>query len=667
MPVISFKPDSWWFKRWEEEHGLSMRKANRKYQVPRAVLKRRLEIFWVNLFRLRQFAVLALGYEPAMMNWDQSPFHHNETGAQDKPLLGVRGALVPIVEGNSDTKSRWTANLTTMSNFTAVAGGAMPPCECMFKAEVDGSVDTRLQAFLRNSGFPSWFTVTVGPKGSYREQDIISFLQKHLDPWREGRDWRILLADDYSAHKTDNVWNLCWSRGYILLIHGGGSTPVGQTVDTDLNEHGRRLYGNKETRLLLEKMRAGVNVPKLAHEECMRLMYEVMSDPQLHLNASEGYKKVGQSVDLHGREDTLICREAGAYWNSETTDSYPNMRAKIDEELTAVADEVRSGGIKWCQRDVRRLITPYPLNKKVDSILANLGDDYYHDGLHALSDGDDGAADEEAVESISSESDCDGGAAVAEGQFGAAVAVVPEHTDVDSAPLSASQADAVHHVRTTIAALEITIADLRAMGQIRGVQCIEAELDKLRRQQRALIKESPAVADSFLRLRRAERQADLERNRIYAEQTARKRQAAKAVDDRDAAVAELRKTRRTIQDMEGIRQCTHAIKTFTLDSLGAGITNAGGPKAKKNRHEVLDRLARYKAGLSAGQRNDWSWFKESWDQAMVSEHKAGWAALFSSWVQRVLDDERSNAFSHFVFNETSRVFHGATALHVPGN
>ena len=116
----------------------------------------------------------------------------------------------------------------------------MPSAECMFKAEAEAQVNERLQASLHSHGFPSWFTVTVGPKGSYREGDIISFLEKHLERWVEGRDWRILLADDYSAHKTENVWALCWSRGYVPLIHGGGCTPVSQTPDTDLNEHVRR-------------------------------------------------------------------------------------------------------------------------------------------------------------------------------------------------------------------------------------------------------------------------------------------------------------------------------------------------------------------------------------------------------------------------------------------
>ena len=132
------------------------------------------------------------------------------------------------------------------------------------------------------------------------------------------------------------------------------------TPDTDLNQHVRREYGVREARRLIDKMRDGDVVPQLTHEECMELMLEVLSDPGLHARASEGYKKTGQSIDLHGKEDGLICREAATFWNDETTDGFVNMRPRVDVELAAVADEIRSGGLTWCQRDVLRLITPYP-------------------------------------------------------------------------------------------------------------------------------------------------------------------------------------------------------------------------------------------------------------------------------------------------------------------
>ena len=679
-PLQTVKTDSWWFKRWEGDYGLSMRKANRKYQVPRSVLKERLEVFWVNLFRVRLFIFLVFGYDPLIANFDQSPFHHNETGSQDKPTLGVRGSIVPVVEGNSDVKSRWTANLMTWSRFTAVADSAgnvqMPPAECMFKGTPDAVLNARLQGVLRSRGFPAWFTVTVGPKGSYREHDVVAYLEKHLEEWREGRDWRILLADDYSAHKSENVFHLCWQRGYILLIHGGGATPVAQTPDTDLNEYVRRDYGDKEARLLLEKMRDGQAVPKLNHEECMLLMLEVLSDTRLHKRAAEGYKKVGQSIDLHGKEDALVCREAGTFWREETTDKFTSMRPKIDAELVAVAEEYESRGLTWCCRDVRRLITPYTPRKKVDAVLANLGEDYYQDDIQAMDIGDDDTAVAEGVqETLSSSSDDDDGDDMPVGHVDAAVAGDGENTSVDElestsmeiVPLSASQADAVHQVKATIAALESTIESLRAIGSVRSVQCIEMELKKERRKERQLTTESPAVAEGFLRLRRAEEQGVVMQKRLAAQQRDRKREAAKANSERDAAVADLKRVKKNIAEMECLSACRHAIKTFTLDALGAESSNAGGVKARKNRFEVLDRLSRLKAGLSAGQKNDWPWFKESWDAAMVAEHRSNWASVFAGWVQNVLEDERSTAFSLFVYNETCRVFHASAALHVPGS
>ena len=241
-----------------------------------------------------------------------------------------------------------------------------------------------------------------------------------------------------------------------------------------------------------------------------------------------------------------------------------------------------------------------------------------------------------------------------------------EDSRVESAPLSAGDANAAHHVKATMAALVATIEGLQAIGSVRGVQCIELELGRERRKSRALGRESPAVADAFLRLRRAEDQDRLTNKRITDQHRARKRDAETALADRRAAVAELRETKRKIQELESICASKHAIRSFTMEALGEGWANSCGAKGRKNRCEVLDRLARIRAGLSAGQKNDFPWFKEAWDKEMAKQHGATWASVFSKWIQNVMNDERSNAFSTFVYTETCRVFHGTAALHVPG-
>jgi len=679
--VETFITDAKWFRHWQDEHGLSMRMANRKYQVPRVVLKERLEIFWVNLFRMRLFIFLVFQYNPKLENWDQSPYHNNETGSQNKPILCVAGGKVPVVEGNSDVKTRWTANLTTFSDSERILEGKLPYCELMFKAEPDGRTDARLQAFLRNRGFPKWFTVTTAPKGSYREQDVISFLQKHLELWTVGRDWRIIFADDYSAHKTDNVRNLCWSRGYVLMIHGGGATPVAQTPDTVLNEDVRREYGVIETRLLIDKMRDGVVVPKATPEECMLIMLEVLSNPDIHLKAASGYLQTGESVDLFGDQDKEICKEAGIFWNEKTTDGFLTMRQKINVELAAVAEEYETGGLTWCRRDVERLIDPYPPRKKVDAVLAALGEDFYHDAVHTNFVEADDECHVPAADIGSSDDDGEPGeptgAAVADGDIAndaddeAAVADDArcafddaDHTDV-AIPLTAEQADVVHGMKSQMAQLQESIAGLRAVGAISSMQGLELDLAKLMRRERELIRGSPAVADAFLHRRRAETRELIRRKQFAAEQNDREAAAKKAKSECDTLAAELKRHKQLLLEYENLRETKHAMKTYTVDALGKGSKNAGGAKGRDKRCEVLDRLARIGSGLSPGQKNDFVWFKDAWNTAMVEEHKELWAETFAQWMQVVLHAENSNAFSVFVYNETKRNFHSSAALHVP--
>ena len=108
--------------------------------------------------------------------------------------------------------------------------------------------------------------------------------------------------------------------------------------------------------------------------------------------------------------------------------------------------------------------------------------------------------------------------------------------------------------------------------------------------------------------------------------------------------------------------------TFSLEYLGHSRSRGGGSAGKKKRCKVLDRLSRLGQGLSGAQRNDFGWWKESWDAKMLEEHGAEWGCVFAEWVQRVINDVGDgigNAFSLFVHAETRRCFDGALVLQVP--
>ena len=51
---------------------------------------------------------------------------------------------------------------------------------------------------------------------------------------------------------------------------------------------------------------------------------------------------------------------------------------------------------------------------------------------------------------------------------------------------------------------------------------------------------------------------------------------------------------------------------------------------------------------------------------MLTKYGGEWPEKFATWMQEVVTDSRSNAFSIFVYEETCRVFDGAAALQLAG-
>ena len=59
------------------------------------------------------------------------------------------------------------------------------------------------------------------------------------------------------------------------------------------------------------------------------------------------------------------------------------------------------------------------------------------------------------------------------------------------------------------------------------------------------MQESPAVAEAFLSLRKAEEQDAAMQRRLAAQKVEIKRAASKAIADRDAAIADLKRVKKT--------------------------------------------------------------------------------------------------------------------------
>ena len=684
-----------WFADWRREYGLSMRLPNRKYKAPKWLVGQRLEVGWLNMARVRQACHEILGYDPEVWNFDQSPFYHNESGSKNLPTLHVRGAKVPLIELHAETRARWTVNLLTRSDGRALLQDGPPHVEFVFKA--DGKeLEAKLQAHVRGRGWKN-APVQTSPKGSYRTPDVLRYLDACLprmpapgDARSEAFRWRILLADDHGPHHDEEVAKLAWNRGFIMMLHGGGVTPIVQTVDTDLNGPVKQKYVERESRSLLSMMSAGVSVPRLRPEELMDMMMGTLDDMNLHLAGAEGYIRTGMRVGL-GKDDSLdgeVTREAGDFWRER------GMRAKINEVADEVSEACRNGHIRWCYNDVRGLIQSHPRHKRTDEVRAAMGDDKEQDGVD-----DAPFKDEEGDSDAEKNSDDDlwdeadgygsdggggggggdggggggggkggegGGGGSQDGADGAAIAAVAAAGQLDEMPtLQAHDSEELRKQQHTLEQLTEMKATVEQLGHVSLAQCVSAEIHRVERQMRAASRETPGVLDALRLERRREVAREQERLRHVQEANLATKSLHSVKLQLKDAEKSLKQKRAAVAAAENTMLVKHSVKQFSMAELGSGSKNGNGAKGKKARHDVLNRMSQLGAGLSKAQAADFPWFKEEWDKKMLSHYEDRWGETFAGWMQKVVqehEDAAVAAFSKFVHQETQRCFAGREAV-----
>ena len=233
----------------------------------------------------------------------------------------------------------------------------------------------------------------------------------------------------------------------------------------------------------------------------------------------------------------------------------------------------------------------------------------------------------------------------------------------------ATKADALTGSQTLIALLEAAMSSLREVGAQASVAHLQNEVRKEKRRERASSREDPEVLHALALQREQENAAERQRRKMLQEDKKRAVTATQLRDAAAAATALLKKRKKEIEAAEDVLHAKHAAKQFAVEGLGKGATTKRClDAAKKRRWEVLDRLARLGQGLSPAQRNDFGWFKETWDSRMLQEYGDSWPGVFMGWMQQLLGENEkgvANAFSLFVHNETRRCFDAVPALRVP--
>lgn len=229
-------------------------------------------------------------------------------------------------------------------------------------------------ADLRASGvFGSctWLSVGTTPTGSYNTQDVYAFLDRHLEPMTPGREWRIIMADDYAAHKADCIWDLCWERGYVLILIGGGCTGAVQICDTHLHFPMSIQYQEAEMAHLLEQCdRDPTALPVMQREDCLREVAAVYAQPSLHEKvARRGCVDNMFLLALDGSEDHKGKEDLQRLWHKLEMPTFRRQCVSTTEQLRA------SGELRWTSSYVREMLEQYKNRGHIDEYLGGMEDE----------------------------------------------------------------------------------------------------------------------------------------------------------------------------------------------------------------------------------------------------------------------------------------------------
>ena len=334
--------DKHWLLRWKRDYGVVFRKPNARYKCSKATLYRRLRAMWLNVIRIRHLAVRCLGKDLAdqIYGIDEKPIHFNEAGSKNVRTLEIAGAPeVKLKQNHAATRERASLMTCVSSNKAATSAVSNPrrlPIEILIKAKSG----RRIKAIK----LPEDLNVSLqwAEKGSYRQEHIVRYLERWLDPWtperEEQADYRILMLDVAKSHIGNRIEDTCWEHGYICLYHYGCTTGVTQVNDTDLHGAFEREY--------FEMEQTAFNQKALYDPGCIDRSPQEVVDSAVatwrvldHGQGASGHKRTALSVALDGTEDTLISRSALDCWRgldmaAERLRAIAEVDAKVDAGLT---------------------------------------------------------------------------------------------------------------------------------------------------------------------------------------------------------------------------------------------------------------------------------------------------------------------------------------------
>ncbi len=665
-----------WFLRFRSKHRISLRLPNKRWKVPMPVFKERVRILWCNIIRIRHAILLIFGYDPDVDGWDQKPFHMNEAGSKYQKTLSFSGGEVELKEGHSATRERWTACTYTTSSLERAM--RIPPLEIMFKGgpRVFASLQDFKETLRASEAFGNlgWLSLCTGDSGSYKAEDVLAYLQRHLEPWGPGRRWRILTADDYKGHKDPRIFQLCWERGYLLILIGGGITGAVQTCDTHLHLPMSMKYQHAEMAFLAEMMDLNpAGLPLMSRCDCTRELCAIYGNPALHAKvARAGTRDNMFTLPLDGSGKHLGNPKLRELWDELEMDKWTRH---------IVADLNRSNAdrrLEWTLDFARGLLEPCPKRCQLDEyeeLMDDEGDLVDPAAGRPLWDDNAGAPSPDASD-VEDEAQAEESllAAVAvedEGDAPGGMGPAPASQSEESLPAAAAVQQRALEISMQLAALDALREQAQGIGDPKILAAVRrARGDANKRlvgkgQEDALV--SQAV-DQIAERQEDERRAKRARHQALVDvQRRMEDDRARTQAIREQVLEEKRKVATALHKIARQKECDDA--EIRLNAADFSPRLAGKAKSSVTRWQAFQRILELAGPLPADLANslhaDWA----HWDKVYLIKwpHLDDWGNKFLNFMRNRLEDIRNEKpdLVHSWWVRQRGMMLGAPALTLP--
>ena len=326
-----------WLFRWRKEFQITWRTVNLRYKISRVKLNRRVELFFINLFKIRWLHYFLNGERQILRfsNSDQKPMWFT-TASMLKTLARIGQSKVVVVENVPMTRMRFSP--MTRWEWPRKRAGDDKKIALLFKG-----TGTRTELIVPDGVLVQW-----GPKGSYRTEHTVEYYDWIVEPATCAEMQTLYLMDWYAPNFAEEVVALFTTRNHGNAMFPGSTTDILQTNDT--NGHGplNGRYKQREVYSSMKQLREGVRMPCSSKQTVLDRTVASFDDLN-HDDVSFGFVQNMIAADLHGSDDATMASALRPIWEQcglqkKREEIGKDIKARVDaKELTDWHDYKKPG------------------------------------------------------------------------------------------------------------------------------------------------------------------------------------------------------------------------------------------------------------------------------------------------------------------------------------